>query len=236
MSAAPAKDTHAAQPTLTHSGPPTFDDVKRVLNRTVLSPLALVGIPLLGYLAERRASALPFGDAANWPFPTLELLRALAAAHPRLYKLWLLVLLRTFSHTATRYVRNLGVYGRQRPDWRKEVVVITGGAAGIGKATVEILSHKKRARIAVLDMAPPQYARAPPGAPEILYFKTDVTDRESVKKAADAIRAKYGEPTILMNCAGEQHGRAMLSEPLTPSTAPRHRAGLSHPQRRDEEH
>lgn len=74
-----------------------------------------------------------------------------------------------------------------------------------------MLSHTKKAKIAVLDLAPPTYAPAPPGAPEILYIKCDVTSPEQVHDAAEQIKAKFGRaPTILINNAGVAAGNVIL--------------------------
>jgi all-trans-retinol dehydrogenase (NAD+) len=74
-----------------------------------------------------------------------------------------------------------------------------------------VLSHTKKARVAVLDLAPPTYAPAPPGAPEILYIKCDVTSPEQVHEAAEQIKAKFGRaPTFLINNAGVAAGNVIL--------------------------
>ncbi|PWN39687.1 NAD(P)-binding protein [Ceraceosorus guamensis] len=205
-------NTQPDKPTLFFRGNyVTFDNLKWILDRTALSPLSLFLIPALAYFLDQRASGNVSTDISSYPVPSLESLKTLVKdTYPWLGKVWLFILLRGFNKLATRYVRNHGEWKPDRPNWKKEVVVITGGAAGIGKATVELLSHNKRAKVAVLDMAPPSYAKAPPGAPEILYFKTDVSDPAQVKSAADQIRAKFGEPTILMNCAGVANGSLIL--------------------------
>lgn len=103
-----------------------------------------------------------------------------------------------------------GSFKADKPDWSQEVVVVTGGAAGIGKAIVEVLSQKRKAKIAVLDLAPPTYAPAPRGAPAIQYYKTDVTNPAQVKAVAEQIRATLGEPTVLVNNAGIASGNTIL--------------------------
>ena len=60
----------------------------------------------------------------------------------------------------TRLVRNHG-WKADPPKWSRvkgqgDVVVITGGSAGIGKEMVEILSRKTD-KIAVIDLAKPTY-------------------------------------------------------------------------------
>lgn len=102
------------------------------------------------------------------------------------------------------------MYRADKPDWSNEVVVVTGGAAGIGKAIVEAMSHKRKAKVAVLDLAPPTYAPAPRGAPAIQYYKTDVTDPAQVKAVAEQIRSTLGQPTILVNNAGIASGNTIL--------------------------
>lgn len=189
----------ADKPTLTFRGAPTYDDVKRIANVTVLHPVVLLLIPIAAYFLDKRSAPVP----SAYPAISLALVLDLVwNKYNWLRRLMIFIALRTTNHILTRYVRNHGVWARQKPEWSKEIVVVTGGAAGIGCATVELLSHKKKCKIAVLDMGAPTYAKAPSDAPEILYIKTDVSDVASVKKAAEQIRAKFGEPTILMNCAG----------------------------------
>jgi 3-oxoacyl-[acyl-carrier protein] reductase len=67
---------------------------------------------------------------------------------------------------------------------KDKVVIVTGGAAGIGRATVEAF-EAEGAKVVVWDL------------PEI-----NVTDGESVKKAADAVAAEHGRIDVLVNNAG----------------------------------
>lgn len=75
---------------------------------------------------------------------------------------WLLTFVgvKTVNRILTRLVRNHG-WKADPPRWSRfrgegDVVLITGGATGIGKEMVEILA-KKTNKIAVLDMAEPTY-------------------------------------------------------------------------------
>ncbi|SAM82834.1 related to retinal short-chain dehydrogenase/reductase [Ustilago bromivora] len=130
--------------------------------------------------------------------------------------IWIFILVRTINRTINRYVRNHTEWRRDPIDYSKDMVVITGGSQGIGKEIVQLLSHKKKAHIAVLDMAPPAYLPAPPGAPEILYFKTDVSNREQVAEVGQKIRQAFGgkKVGVLINSAGVASGNTILDVDL----------------------
>jgi all-trans-retinol dehydrogenase (NAD+) len=200
-----------SKPDIKFREPITWDLCYAFLNKTAFSPLAFLAIPALTYLIDKRKSPVPSAYPAV-SYTHLRGLLSTSSTNPYKWvaRLFWFGLFKNLNRALNRYVRNHGEWRADKPNWKKEVVVITGGAAGIGKATVEILSHEKRAKIAVLDMAPPTYAPAPRGAPEILYFKVDVSNKEEVHKVAEEIRAKLGEPTILMNCAGVAVGATIL--------------------------
>ncbi|HEX7832183.1 MAG TPA: SDR family oxidoreductase [Thermoanaerobaculia bacterium] len=67
---------------------------------------------------------------------------------------------------------------------KDKVVIVTGGAAGIGRATVEAF-EAEGAKVVVWDL------------PHV-----NVTDGESVQKAADAVAAEHGRIDVLVNNAG----------------------------------
>lgn len=206
-----AASKQPSKPDLKFREPFTWDICYKYLNKTAFSPLAILAIPALTYLIDKRNSPVP----SAYPPPTFSQVRGLLSTsstnqYKWLARLFWFGLFKNLNRALNRYARNHGEWRADKPNWKKEIVVITGGAAGIGKSTVEILSHEKRARIAVLDMAPPSYAPAPRGAPEILYFKVDVSDKAAVHEVAEEIRRKWGEPTILMNCAGIAVGATIL--------------------------
>lgn len=74
------------------------------------------------------------------------------------------------------------------------VAIVTGGASGIGAATVVRLA-RDGVRVAVFD-------RAPVESPDADSFVVDVTDKESVDRAVQDVVDRYGRLDIVVNCAG----------------------------------
>ncbi|MEU9242669.1 SDR family NAD(P)-dependent oxidoreductase [Streptomyces sp. NPDC048385] len=70
--------------------------------------------------------------------------------------------------------------------------VVTGGASGIGQAIARRLGADGM-NVAVLDLSP---------VTEQYGLTTDVTDRDQVDKAMDAVRERYGPISVLVNAAG----------------------------------
>lgn len=76
------------------------------------------------------------------------------------------------------------------------VAAVTGGASGIGAATVAVL-RERGARVAVLDLDPPAAEDAAD-----LAVSTDVTNDGSVRAAVDQVVASLGGLDIVVTCAG----------------------------------
>ena len=70
---------------------------------------------------------------------------------------------------------------------KDQVVIVTGGAAGIGRATAERFAAEG-ARVVVWDVTTEP--------------KIDVTNRESVERAVDAVIEEHGRIDVLVNNAG----------------------------------
>jgi NAD(P)-dependent dehydrogenase (short-subunit alcohol dehydrogenase family) len=84
---------------------------------------------------------------------------------------------------------------------RDKVIVITGGASGLGLATARDLIDKG-ARVALLDLNAQagEQAAAELGESSI-FVKTDVSDEASVRAAIDTVIAKFGTVHVCINCA-----------------------------------
>jgi 3-oxoacyl-[acyl-carrier protein] reductase len=87
---------------------------------------------------------------------------------------------------------------------KDQVVIITGGAQGIGKGICEVFC-KEGAIVAlwdVLDKGKETASEIANSGGTIFFQKVDVTDEVSVQKAVDHIIAKFGKIDVLINNAG----------------------------------
>ncbi|KAJ5727657.1 hypothetical protein N7493_005477 [Penicillium malachiteum] len=92
-------------------------------------------------------------------------------------------------------------------DWRKEIVLITGGSTGIGELVARKLA-KNSVKVVVLDLAPPKN----PFPANVYFYKADITSPDALHQVAEAIRADVGSPTVLFNNAGVASKRPILDE------------------------
>jgi all-trans-retinol dehydrogenase (NAD+) len=85
-------------------------------------------------------------------------------------------------------------------DWSEkgEIVLITGGAGGIGGQVVKLLAERGT-RVVVLDVIPMTF-EAPKN---VYYYKCDITSPATLAAVAKEIRKDVGNPTILINNAGK---------------------------------
>jgi len=82
------------------------------------------------------------------------------------------------------------------------VTVVTGGASGLGEATVRRI-HAQGGRIAIFDLNQENGERlAKELGDGVHFFKVDVTDEESVQQALDAVLQHFTEIHAVVNCAG----------------------------------
>ena len=81
-----------------------------------------------------------------------------------------------------------------------KIALVTGGASGIGAATVRRLAAEG-ARVAVADIND-EGAREVAGELDGFACHLDVTDTESIQEAVGAVRAELGEIDVLVNNAG----------------------------------
>ena len=87
-------------------------------------------------------------------------------------------------------------------DLKNVVAVVTGGASGLGEATVrQIVANDGKAAILDLNEEKGQALSNELGASTI-FIKTDVTDGASVQSALDKAIEHFGKVNVLVNCAG----------------------------------
>ncbi len=85
---------------------------------------------------------------------------------------------------------------------KNAVAVVTGGASGLGEASVRLLIENG-ARAAILDVAEERAARLVSElGSNVIFCKTDVTDEKSVQAAMDRTMEAFGAINIVLNCAG----------------------------------
>jgi NAD(P)-dependent dehydrogenase (short-subunit alcohol dehydrogenase family) len=82
------------------------------------------------------------------------------------------------------------------------VTVVTGGASGLGEATVREMVGQG-GKVAILDVTEDRgIAIAKDLGDATRFFKTDVTDEKSVQKAVDGTIDAFGAIHVAVNCAG----------------------------------
>ena len=82
------------------------------------------------------------------------------------------------------------------------VAIVTGGASGLGEATVKRLLGSGVAGVAVLDLDATRAAALVTAAPSrVLFVQTDVADESAVDAAIDATLARFGAVHLVVNAA-----------------------------------
>jgi len=87
-------------------------------------------------------------------------------------------------------------------DFEEKVVIITGGASGIGKATAKLFSELG-AKVAIADIKAKMaedFAKTLPKP--ALAIEMDVTEMKSVKEGVQKIKKELGDVDVLVNSAG----------------------------------
>ncbi|KAK4230637.1 hypothetical protein QBC38DRAFT_534134 [Podospora fimiseda] len=163
------------------------DTLLKIIRGTLLNPNLLLPLLLLAKYTKK-------GQDLSILHPT---------AYSRL-KLFLgLGVIKAVNSYLSQRVLNNGVDDEY--DWKKEIVVITGGAGGIGGGVVKLLGEMG-VKVVVLDIQPLTYE----AGPTVHYFKCDITSPKTIAAVAEKIRAQVGEPTVLINNAGVVQGRTIL--------------------------
>ncbi|KAG2418378.1 hypothetical protein HFD88_001479 [Aspergillus terreus] len=167
----------------------TIDLLLAVLNRTLLHPwVAWIAVLSL------RAQATPY-------------------AHPAF------VLATTYAVVLTllavaRVINRRIAYGLPRPvDLGDEVVVVTGGASGLGLLIARIYGLRG-VSVAVLDVKDVGGVEGWEDGAGVEYYRCDIADRAQLEATVERIEKELGTPTVLINCAAARiNGNPLLSLP-----------------------
>lgn len=83
----------------------------------------------------------------------------------------------------------------------KVLAMITGGCGGLGRATATHLLQQG-ARVAILDL--PKEGEHPEhlNSDKCIFCPCDVTDSDDIMDAIEMTKTKFGQPNVLINCAG----------------------------------
>lgn len=86
---------------------------------------------------------------------------------------------------------------------KNKVVVITGGASGLGQATARYFAEELGAKVAIFDLNTEagDQTVAGIGPDRAMFVPTDVSDEASVQAAVDAVIARFGALHVCINCA-----------------------------------
>ncbi|ORY52813.1 hypothetical protein BCR35DRAFT_337602, partial [Leucosporidium creatinivorum] len=96
------------------------------------------------------------------------------------------------------------LFGEPALDWEEQIVVVTGGASGIGQVLVETLAVRG-VTVVVLDKRP-----FVADWDDVYSFECDLADSAQIDKVVAQIQKEVGHPTILINNAGVVQGKLLL--------------------------
>ncbi|GJN87663.1 hypothetical protein Rhopal_000618-T1 [Rhodotorula paludigena] len=182
----------------------TLDALVRVVRATVLSPALSWVLPVLAALRHSAAQFLPGAlealRAADW----LSLVKVDRATQLALAVFGLSVVL-SANDQLSRAARNNLTRGKKPWDWHREIVVITGGAGGLGTAVANRLVARGT-KVVVLDVAP----LSGPETPGLSYYQVDLSSADAVKAVARKVQDKVGHPSVLINMAGVVRATSIL--------------------------
>ncbi len=93
------------------------------------------------------------------------------------------------------------------------VAVVTGGASGLGEASVKMIVENG-GKAVIFDLAEERANNlvAELGEGSVYFEKTDVTSEESIRTALENAKAKFGSINALVNCAGIVTGEKLIKK------------------------
>ena len=161
----------------------TLDLLLRVLANSIFHPFVASLLPLCLRAVETPYSAPAFKNTVYWAIAVC-LYHALAPLNERLAD---------------------GPPRKISPD--DEVVVVTGGARGLGRCIAQAYALRGT-DVAVLDIARENTVELIEGD-SVRYYQCDIGDRGAVKRTWRQIIKELGPPTVLVHCAAVVHGKTL---------------------------
>ncbi|KAK4075052.1 uncharacterized protein Triagg1_4716 [Trichoderma aggressivum f. europaeum] len=161
--------------------PLSVDLILKVLNVTIFHPFICWLIPLCLRAQTTKWEAPPMVGAIAWAI-FISVMWIASAVNQRI------------AHGMPREV-----------DLGEEVIVVTGGASGLGMLVAEVYGMRG-ASVAVLDVNEMENGEAR----GVTFYKCDVSDKEQVAKVAVEIEKDLGTPTVLINNAAVVVGKPLL--------------------------
>lgn len=104
---------------------------------------------------------------------------------------------------------SLNNFSRDKWDWSKEIVLITGGSGGFGELMVRKFA-RRGIMVVVLDLKPP----VNPFPDNVYFYAVNITDASAIAQTAKQVRQDVGDPTVLINNAGIITGQTILGGPM----------------------
>ncbi|GAA5915024.1 uncharacterized protein JCM6883_004215 [Sporobolomyces salmoneus] len=92
-------------------------------------------------------------------------------------------------------------------NWQGRIVLITGGAGGVGKEVVKQLEERNlKINFVVFDLA----EWVGPKPKSLTHYKVDISNPQAVRDAAEKVKKEIGHPTVLVNMAGVVRAKSIL--------------------------
>ncbi|TLD26980.1 hypothetical protein PspLS_04845 [Pyricularia sp. CBS 133598] len=165
-----------------------IDPIAKLIGKTALNPWLTLPLVLAGKYTQKGKLIAAIYSKAFW----------------RVKLLLYLGLFRSINNYLSRKSSNN--WASDKYVWSKEIVVVTGGSAGIGAHIVQFLAERG-IKVVVLDIQPLSFS----ATSSVHYFQVDLTSPAKLAAVADEIRARVGNPTILINNAGVARGKSILN-------------------------
>ncbi|CAK5041953.1 unnamed protein product [Meloidogyne enterolobii] len=104
------------------------------------------------------------------------------------------------------------VSGAAAASAKKLVAIVTGGASGLGKATVKYLTGKGY-NVGLFDLPSSEGSKLAEeiGSGIVQFRPLDVSSEDQVKEAVDSIAGQFGQLNLVVNCAGVAFAQKLYS-------------------------